>query len=313
MGTSGLRISRLGLGTSTWGRDTDELEAADLVRAFLDAGGDLVETSPAYGDGAAEHVVGGLLEGRVSRGDLMLVGRFGTPRIGVMDRSRRGLLASLDGSLARLGTAEVDLLLLDGWDDGVPLEEALSAVEAAVTSGRAAYAGVSAPRGWQVARSATWQEAVRRPRFVAAATQWSLVARDGEDEIVPAALACGLGLIAGAGLGGGVLTAKYRHGVPSDSRAASSHLGDQVEPLLVGRPRSVVDALVTAADGLSVAPLTVALSWLLGRSGLAAALVGPRTAGQLRGVLAAEAAPPVPDAILAALDDVSGAPRSALT
>jgi aryl-alcohol dehydrogenase-like predicted oxidoreductase len=305
VGRSGLQVSRLGLGTSTWGRDTDELEAADLLHAFLDAGGDLVETGPAYADGAAEHVLGAVLAGRVARRDLVVVARAGSPRVGTVDRSRRGLLRSLDETLTRIGCDDLDLLLIDGWNDAVPFEEALSAVDAAVATGRAAYAGVSAPAGWHVARMAAWQEGARRTPLVAAAAEWSLVARHAEREIVPAARASGMGVIAGAGLGRGVLTAKYRHGIPSDSRAASTSDAATVEPLLAGRARSVVDAVVTAADGLGVPPLSVALAWLLDRPGLTAALVGPRTLAQLRGVLAAEQAARVPDAILAALDDVS--------
>jgi aryl-alcohol dehydrogenase-like predicted oxidoreductase len=284
----------------------DEADAADTLRIFLDAGGTLVETAPAYGDGAAERVLGALLAGDVARRDLVLVARFGVPRAGgVVDRSRRGLLRSLDATLARLGTDDVDLLLLDGWDDTVPLEEALSAVEVAVTSGRSAYVGVSAPAGWQVARVAAWQECARRTPLVAAAAEWSLVARELERELVPAALGSGLGVIAGAALGRGVLTAKYRHGIPADSRAASGPSAAALEPLLAGRARSVVDAIVTAADGLGVPPMAVALAWLLGRPGLSSALVGERTPVQLRGILLADQVARVPDAIPAALDDVS--------
>ncbi|RZS80048.1 aryl-alcohol dehydrogenase-like predicted oxidoreductase [Motilibacter rhizosphaerae] len=300
VGRSGLRVSRLGLGTLTWGRDTDELDAADLARAFLDAGGTLVETSPAYGEGAAEAVLGALLAGRVPRDDVLLV-----TRAGGADRSRRGLLASLDASLQRLGTPDVDLLLLDGWDSRVPLDEALAAADAAVASGRAAYVGLAGCTGWQVARSVTWQEALRRAPLVAAAVPWSLAEREAEQDVVPASAELGLGVLGGAALGGGVLTGKYRHGVPSDSRAASTHLAERVEPLLRGRPRSVVDALATAAEGLGVPPLTAALGWLWSRPELASAVVGPRTPQQLRAVLAADAAAPLPGAIVAALDDVS--------
>lgn len=307
VGRSGLRVSRLGLGTLTWGRDTDEHDAADLLRVFREAGGTVLETTPAEtsdAPGAAEATVGRLLATGADREDLVLVSRSG-PRPQGAVRSRRGLLGALDASLQRLGVDELDLWLLDGWSDSVPLEEALSALEAAVTSGRVSYAGLSGVRTWQLAHAVTVQDLLRRSPFVALGTEWSLLDRRVEAELLPACSGLGLGVVAGAPLGRGVLTGKYRNGIPSDSRAASSHLSAGVEPALGGRGRSVVDAVATAAEGLGVSPLAVSLGWLLARPALSCALVGARTPGQLRAVLAAESAAPLPEAILGALDDVS--------
>ncbi|RKS67943.1 aryl-alcohol dehydrogenase-like predicted oxidoreductase [Motilibacter peucedani] len=306
MGRSGLRVSRLGLGTSTWGREVDELDASDLLRAFRDGGGTLLQTSPDDGAGAAESVVGALLAGAHAGADLVLASRSSA----AAGRSRRGLLRGLDASLARLGTGAVDLWLLHGWSDDVPVDEALSAADAAVSSGRAAYVGLSGTTGWQAARAATLQEALHRTPLVAAEAEWSLVARRAEQELVPASTSLGLGVLAGAPLGRGVLTGKYRHGIPSDSRAASSGSGPELESLLHGRARSVTDAVATAADGLGTTPLAVSLGWLLARPGLSAGVVGARTPAQLRTSLAAEAAPELPPAIVSALDDVSAAPRA---
>ena len=309
VGRSGLRVSRLGLGTLTWGRDTDEHDARDLLRTFRDAGGTLVETSPGHGAGAAEEVVGALLSTGTARDEVVLASRSAplsaALSAGPPIRSRRGLLASLESSLSRLGVADLDLWHLDGWSTDVPLEEALSAADSAVSTGRVGYVGLSGCSGWQVARAVTLQEALRRTPFVSVQTEWSLLDRSAERDITAACQGLGLGTFAGSPLGRGVLTGKYRHGIPSDSRAASSLHGPTVEPFLHGRGRSVVDAVATAADGLGVSPLEVSLAWVLARPGLCAAIVGARTPGQLRAAIAAEDAPKLPQAILSALDDVS--------
>jgi aryl-alcohol dehydrogenase-like predicted oxidoreductase len=307
LGRSGLRVSRLGLGTWTWGRDTDEHESGDQLRAFLDAGGTLLDTAAGYGEGASERVIGGLLATVVAREDVVIATKGGiSRRTGqrVVDVSRRTLLAELDASLARLGTDHVDLWQLHTWSDAVPLEESLSALDAAVSSGRARYVGVSNYAGWQMARAATWQEAwPGRAPIVSTQMEYSLLARGIECEVMPATKLMGLGLLAWSPLGRGVLTGKYRTGIPADSRAASPHFADFIQRYL-NDGRAVVDAVVTAAEGLGVAPLEIALAWVRDRPGVAAALVGARTAAQLRASLAAEDVV-LPAEIRAALDDVS--------
>jgi aryl-alcohol dehydrogenase-like predicted oxidoreductase len=298
VGRTGLRVSRLGLGTMTWGRDTDEHEAADQLRDFVTAGGTLVETGAGYGSGAAEELLGQLLGHLVAREDLVLAAR---PESG---SSRRGMLDALDATLDRLGTDHLDLWLAPGWDPHVPVEETASALEYAVTSGRARYTGVADHCGWQtalaVARGGAWGP-------VAVQAEYSLVQRGVEREVLPAAEALGLGLLAWSPLGRGVLTGKYRTGTPADSRAASPHLSGFVGPYLGRGSRRVVDAVVTAADGLGCEPLEVALAWARDRADVAAVLVGARTAAQLRGSLLSEDVE-LPPEIRAALDEVSAPP-----
>jgi aryl-alcohol dehydrogenase-like predicted oxidoreductase len=310
VGRSGLRVSRLGLGTMTWGRDTDEHEAGDQLRDFVDAGGTLLDTSAAYGGGAAEELLGRLLGHAVARDDVVLCTRGGRRHGGRVDTSRRAMLASLDDTLARLGTDSVDLWLAPGWSPQVPVEETLSALELAIRTGRAGYAGISNYSGWQTARAVTLAAhpgGVTGPSgslLVATQVEYSLVQRGVEREVLPAAAALGLGVFAWSPLGRGVLTGKYRSGTPSDSRAASPHLSGFVSPYLQPWGRRVVDAVVTAADGLGCAPLEVALAWVRDRSEVTAAVVGARTAAQLRGSLASEEVE-LPAEILAALDEVS--------
>jgi aryl-alcohol dehydrogenase-like predicted oxidoreductase len=306
LGHSGLRVSRLALGTMTWGRDTDAHEAAEATKTFLDAGATLLDTADVYSDGASEQIIGGLLDGLVTRSEVVIATKavsIGGERR--FDASRRHLLAALDASLARLGTDYVDLWQLHAFDPATPLEETMAALDVAVASGRARYVGVSNYSGWQTAKAAVWQTAVpQRARIVATQMEYSLVQRDIEREVLPAALDLGLGVLAWSPLGRGVLTGKYRTGTPSDSRAASAHLGLFVEPYLCEGSRRVVDAVVTAADGLGVAPLEVALAWVRDRPGVAAAIVGARTAAQLRRSVTAESLT-LPEEIRHALDDVS--------
>ena len=161
LGSSGLRVSRLGLGTMTWGRDTDEIEAAEQLRAFLDAGGNLIDTAAVYGDGDSERVIGGFLETLVPREQIILATKAGiTSRANVrtVNTSRAALLGELDKSLGRLGVNEIDLWQVHTWDENIPLEETLSALDYAVSSGRVRYVGVSNYSGWQLARAATLQK-----------------------------------------------------------------------------------------------------------------------------------------------------------
>ncbi len=307
VGRSGLQVSRVGLGTMMWGRDTDEHEAREQLQAFLEAGGSLVDTASSYGSGVSEELIGVLLADGVDRDDVVLCTKAGVGRREgerVVDVSRRALLSGIDTSLQRLGTDHVDLFLAHVWDDGVPLEETLSALQHVVTTGRARYVGVSNYSGWQLARAETLAQGAGF-HLVANQVEYSLLARTAEADVLPAAAAVGCGVIGWSPLGRGVLTGKYRQGTPADSRAASDHFAGYVRPYLGERSARVVEAVATAATGLDAAPLEVALAWARDREGIAAVVVGARTAAQLRAVLGAEDLE-LPVAIRQALDDVSG-------
>ena len=315
LGRTGLKVSRLGLGTLTWGRDTDEHEARDQLKSFVEAGGTLIDTAAGYGDGASEELIGSLLGDVVSREDVVIATKAGvrrargaaaSQRAREVNVSRGNLLRTLDESLRRLGTDHVDLWQVHTWSDETPWEETLSALDHAVATGRAAYVGVSNYSGWQAAQVATWQRAVPgRAPVVSNQVEYSLLNRYAEPEIVPAARANGMGVLAWSPLGRGVLTGKYRTGTPADSRAASPHFGDYVGVYLDARCGRVVEAVARAADGLQWTPLEVALTWVRDRPGVTAAIVGARTAAQLRGSLTVEECV-LPEEIRAALDDVSG-------
>jgi aryl-alcohol dehydrogenase-like predicted oxidoreductase len=304
LGKSGLLVSRLGLGTMTWGRDTDEHEAADQLRTFLDAGGTLVDTAAVYAAGDSERVLGGLIGTLVRRDELVLATKAGVRFLQGernMSCSRAALLDDLDASLKRLGVDHVDLWQLHTWDAQTPIEETLSAFEFAVASGRARYVGISNYSGWQMAQAATLQRG--KSEIVSTQVEYSLLNRDIEREVIPASKALGMGVLSWSPLGRGVLTGKYRTGTPVDSRGASDHFANFVAPYMDERSRRIVDAVVAAAAGLGCAPLEVALAWV--RDRVASSIVGARTGAQLRGILLSEQVL-LPDVVRDALDDVSG-------
>jgi aryl-alcohol dehydrogenase-like predicted oxidoreductase len=260
-----------------------------------------------YGDGDAESVIGSLLDHLVARDEVVIAAKAGVTATAWRrrDNSRGNLLRSLDASLRRLGTDYVDLWQVHGYDPHTPFEETMSALDHAVNSGRVRYAGISNYAAWETARAATWQAAYPgRAPIVAAQMEYSLLERGIEREMLPAAAGLGFGILAWSPLGRGVLTGKYRNGRPIDSRAASEHFAPFVQTYLEPRSSSIVEAVVTAASGLGVSPLEVALAWIRDRPGVAAAILGARTAAQLQGALASEDLT-LPVEIAQALDDVS--------
>ncbi|MEP7369796.1 MAG: aldo/keto reductase [Dermatophilaceae bacterium] len=306
MGRSGLSVSRLALGTMGWGAGTPVEEARDHLKSYLAAGGDFVDTAHGYANGASEEALGAMLGHLVPREDLVICTKAGIDRKAgarVVDTSRRTLMQQLDSSLERLGTPYVDLWLVHTWSEDTPLLETLSALEWAVTSGRARYVGVSNYSGWQVAHAATLLSARRIP-LVANEIEYSLLNRMPEDELVPAAQALGFGLMPWAPLGRGVLTGKYRHGIPADSRAASREFNGLAGLNLTEESGQVVDAVAIAARGMNVSPAEIALAWVRDRPGVVAPIVGARTTAQLRTALASENLE-LPVELRNALDDVS--------
>jgi aryl-alcohol dehydrogenase-like predicted oxidoreductase len=312
VGATGLRVSQLGLGTMTWGRDTPAENARSLLEMFVEAGGTLIDTAAAYGAGDAERLIGHLVPELTRREDMVIATKAGfVIRDGkrIVDTSRRALLRDLQGSLRRLRTDYVDIWQIHAWGS-TPLEESLSAMDYAVSQGMARYVGISNFVGWQTAQAATWQRAFPgRAPISSAQVEYSLLARRAEVEVLPAVHAFGMGVFPWSPLGRGVLTGQYRQGTPRGSRAASDHFAWFVEPYLESWSRAVVEAVARAAEGLDLSPLQVALLWVRDAPGVTAPLLGARTAGQLAPALAVDGQR-LPDEIASALDDVSGGPNA---
>lgn len=308
VGASGLQVSRLGLGTMTWGRDTDEQEAADQLRLFLDAGGNFIDTAAIYGDGDSERVLGGLIDAMAKREDLVIASKSGISiRSGErkIDNSRKALLAELDRTLTRLETDYLDIWQVNAWDEDVPLEETLGAFDSAVSSGKVRYVGIANFSGWQTARAVTLQNPIfGKAPISSTQNELSLLNRRCEREVLSAAKALGFGFFAWSPLGRGVLTGKYRRGMPSDSRGASPHFSNFIEPYLSDKSARIVEAVLVAADGLGLSPIEIAIAWVRDLPGVSAAIVGARTGAQLRGILTSENVV-LPAPVREALDEVT--------
>ena len=260
-------------------------------------------------DGRSEEIIGRWLTARPGVRDSVVIatkGRYPAgPGPNGLGLSRQHLSRALDGSLRRLQVDTIDLYQLHGWDPLTGVEETLRFLDDAVRAGKINYVGLSNFTAWQIQKYVDLAEAGGLSSGpVAVQPQYNLLARAIEWEIIPACQAAGLGLLPWSPLGRGVLTGKYRSGVPADSRAASAVFAPFVEPYLDGPSDGIVDAVMIASDGLGVAPLEVALAWVRDRAGVTAPIVGARTVAQLRGCLSAEQLT-LPREIREALDDVS--------
>lgn len=266
-----------------------------MLGLFRDAGGTLIDSSPAYAGGRSQEVLSQvLLDAAVPRHELVLSSSAGvlpdSPVGRRVDCSRRALMAQLDDTLRVLGTDHLDLWSVGYWDEKTPPGEILDTVDWAVRTGRVRYAGVRDYTGWQLAVTAS-------PRIVATQHEYSLLARDIEEELIPAARHLGVGVIAAAPLAQGVLTGRYRSSLPQGVRA-------DVHARLGYKSHTVVDALTTAAEGLDLPAAVVALAWARDRAGVSAAVVGASRREQLEQLLKVTDTV-LPRAIVKALDDVS--------
>jgi aryl-alcohol dehydrogenase-like predicted oxidoreductase len=289
----------------TWGRDTDIHEARDQFNQYLAAGGTLVDTADVYGDGASEEIVG---EFAREHPELLISTKAGSVRSARKRNASRGhLLATLDESLRRLRRTHIDIWHVHAWDHLTPIDETLSAVDAAVQSGKVRYVGISNYSGWQLATAGT-KQARKSANIVSAQMEYSLLQRGIEREVLPAAQSVGAGILAWSPLGRGVLTGKYRHATPPDSRGATSHFASFVAPYLSEKPRTITDAVCVAAEGLGMTPMDVALSWVTRQTGVSSAIIGARTAAQLRAILNGRDNV-IPVEIIQALNEVSSPDR----
>jgi aryl-alcohol dehydrogenase-like predicted oxidoreductase len=308
LGRSSLAVSRLALGTATWGATTDIDDATKQLTEFVDAGGNFVDTADIYIGGESERILGRLLGTVVPRSRIILA----TKAAGVLgggppfrhNASRAHLLSALDSSLERLGTDHVDLWQMHAFDPYTPLDETLSAIDTAISSGRVRYAGVSNYSGWQTAKAATSQVKQGRQPLVSTEVEYSLLERGIEREVVPAAQDLGLGIMAWAPLGRGVLTGKYRGGVPEERKESKFFKGYVGALLHRDRTPEIVEAVADVARQTGTSPVAVALAWVADRPGVVAPVVGARTVEQLRESLKA-ADLELPEELRQRLDAVS--------
>jgi aryl-alcohol dehydrogenase-like predicted oxidoreductase len=296
LGSSGLRVSVLTLGTMTFGgRDkfahvgTTGLEQATRqIDLCLDRGVTTIDTADVYSGGLSEEIVGAAIKGRRDRIVLATKARMpmgdGPNDAGL---SRRHLIAACEASLRRLGTDHIDLYQVHEWDGQTPLEETLHALDALVQSGKVRYVGCSNYAGWQMTKALGISAREGLQRFVSQQVYYSLQARDVEYEIVPAAIDHGVGILVWSPLAGGLLSGKYRRG--QQGPAGARHLTEWNEPPVRDEAQlhDVVDALVAIGEARGVSAAQIALAWLLGRPGVTSVVIGARTDEQLADNLSA--------------------------
>ncbi len=291
LGRSGTVVSRLALGTMTFGAETDEAGAHRQLDRFLSAGGTLVDTADVYAGGASEEIIGRwLARTEPAHREQVVVatkGRFpmgdGPNDVGL---SRRHLTRALDASLRRLGVECVDLYQCHAFDPLTPIEETLAFFDDAVRAGKVLYAGLSNFTGWQLQRAVDVAEHRGLPRPVTLQPQYNLLVREIEWEIVPAAQANGLGLLPWSPLGGGWLTGKYS---ATERPSGETRLGENPERGVEAYDRrsssqrtwDVVDAVRAVADECGASMAQVALAWLADRPAVASVILGARTVEQL--------------------------------
>jgi aryl-alcohol dehydrogenase-like predicted oxidoreductase len=291
LGRTGCAVSTLTIGTMTFGKETDEAGAHAQLDAFIEAGGNLVDTADVYNAGASEEIIGRWLAARPAevrdRAVVATKARFPTGKdVNDIGLSRRHLQRALDDSMRRLGLDRVDLYQVHSWDPVTPLEETLGTLDDMVRSGKVRYVGLSNFTGWQVQKTVALAERRGWSSPVTLQPQYNLLTRELEWEIVPSCLDAGLGLLPWSPLGGGWLTGKY---AKAERPSGATRLGEDPTRGMeaydrrssVQRTWDVVDVVRDVAAGRGVTMAQVALAWLADRPAVTSVILGARTTEQL--------------------------------
>jgi aryl-alcohol dehydrogenase-like predicted oxidoreductase len=283
---TGLRVTELALGAglfgTRWGYGAEPDEARKIFDVYLDAGGNFIDTADSYEFGQSEELLGGFLDGR--REDVVLatkvtLGAAAQPTILGVGNSRLNLVRSVEASLCRLRTDRIDLLWVHMPDTVTSTDEIMRALDDLVRSGKILYIGLSDFPAWRVSRAATLAELRGWAPVIGLQTEYSLVERTPDRELLPMAKAFGLGVVAWSPLGGGLLTGKYRRGEEGRANTFQRliHQEDQQQKV------ATVDAVLAVAEEAGATPIQVALSWIMSKG--IVPILGPRNAEQLAGNL----------------------------
>jgi aryl-alcohol dehydrogenase (NADP+) len=296
LGNSGAVVSNYALGTMTFGAEASEEQSRAILDAYFEADGNFIDTADVYSSGVSEEIIGRWLAERPELRDRAVVATKGRFPMGQapndVGTSRRHLARALDDSLRRLGVEQIDLYQLHAWDPVTPLEETLRFLHDAVSSGKIAYYGFSNFLGWQLTKAVHVAKAQGWSAPVTLQPQYSLLVREIESEIVPAALDAEIGLLPWSPLGGGWLSGKYKRDQPP---AGATRLGENPKRGMEawearnGDPRTwdVIAEVQETAGRHGVSPSQVALAWLADRPAVTSVILGARSTEQLVDNLAA--------------------------
>lgn len=314
LGTTGTVVSRIALGTMYFGNETPEDEALQILDTFVDSGANLIDTSNVYVGGESQRIVGRWLASRpaevTDRVVLATKGRFSiNTDVNGPGLSRRNLGRSLDESLRDLGRENIDLYQLHAWDPLTPVEETLGFLDDAVRAGKITYVGLSNFTGWQTQLIVSTARAMGAPVPVSLQVQYSLLSREVEWEMVPAAEHNGLSVLPWSPLAGGLLSGKYTRGstAPRDTRAGGDdqlYRWQTADYVSTDRAWTIIDTVRSVAAAAGLTPSQVAIGWLTNRDTVLAPIFGARTVEQLRDNLGAAEVQLDSEAI-ALLDQVS--------
>lgn len=310
LGRSGLRVSPLCLGTMTfgddWGWGSSVAESETILAAFLDRGGNFIDTANGYTRGHSEVIIGDYFARTPGRRDRAVIAtKFATnlfpgdPNAG--GAGRKNIVESCEHSLRRLRSDYIDLYWMHFWDPNTPIDETLRALDDLVGAGKVRFIGVSDTPAWKVAQAqvlAAWRG---WSPFIGLQVEYSLIERTVEGELVPMALELGLGITPWSPLRGGVLSGKYTR---ANAASVTPDRGERVKAFLTDRNLTIIDELVRMAETLGTSPAAVALAWVQSQPGVTSTIIGARRVGQLEQNLSALDVTLTPDQV-AALNKVS--------
>jgi aryl-alcohol dehydrogenase-like predicted oxidoreductase len=314
LGKSGLRVSRLCLGTmrfgTEWGWGNAEDTARKIFNHFLDSGHNFVDTADGYTNGTSESLIGKFLKQRGDRERVVVATKFGfgrepgDPNAG--GNGRKNILNALHTSLRRLQTDYVDLYWLHNWDTFTPAEEVMSTLDDMVRSGKVRYLGFSNSPAWYLGRAQTIAELRGSERIIALQLEYSLVKREIEREHVPAALELGMGLTPWSPLAGGLLTGRYQFegGLSGEGRLQAVREHPAFSRLFTERNWRIAGDLQKIAEGLGRSAAQVALNWVANRPAVSSTIIGATKIEQLQDNLAALEFT-LPQEIVSRLDEIS--------
>jgi len=317
LGRSGLKVSPLCLGTMTFGEDwgwgSSEETAREIFNAYVDGGGNFLDTADGYVNGKSEELIGKFIKEGKLRDRLIVATKFtfnaqeGDPNAG--GNGRKNIYRALEGSLKRLNTDYIDLYWMHTWDTVTPVEEVLLTFNDLIKEGKIRYFGLSDVPAWYLAKMQTLAEAHSLHRISALQLEYSLIERNIEREHIPAAVEFGMGICAWSPLAGGLLTGKYKRDFDGEGKGRLSVEKDRGHPgfvkLFAERNWKIVDTVIDVAKTIGKTPAQLALNWVINRPGVTSTIIGATKLAQLRDNISA-ADIELPAHALAKLEEVSG-------
>lgn len=285
VGSSGLRVSQVGLGCNNFGGRLGLEETRDVVFSALDNGINFFNTADTYGNrGGSETLLGEVLGER--RKDIVLLTKFGKPMDDSGEKeggSRRYIMSAVEASLKRLKTDWIDLYVMHAPDPRTPIEETMRALEDLVAQGKVLYIGCSNFAAWQLAQAVGWAEGKGTTPFICAEDEYSLLVRRNEETLFPAVKALGMSVLPFYPLASGLLTGKYRLGQPNPEGARLSGASFQTKTFMREENLQNVEKLTRYAEERGHSLLDLAMSWLAGSPLVPSIIAGATKPSQIEG------------------------------